>query len=95
MLGGSRGGSSLLDAEKFDATQSGKLASDDRGAAPGQTGRGGQAVVEKYGREHMAEIGRKGSHAVVRKYGLRFYSEIAARNKGVKKRRAKSDPQAV
>ncbi len=49
---------------------------------------GGNAVVEKYGREHMADLGKKGSRAVVRKYGLRFYSEIAARNKGVKKRRA-------
>lgn len=49
---------------------------------------GGQAVVEKYGRDHMANLGKKGSRAVVRKYGLRFYSEIAARNKGVKKRRA-------
>lgn len=86
----------MLDAEKFDAPQTGTHASDERGAAaPGQTGRGGQAVVEKYGREHMAAIGRKGSHAVVRKYGLRFYSEIAARNKGVKKRRAKNDPQAA
>lgn len=86
----------LLDAKKFDGPQSVGSASDDRAdAAPGQTGRGGQAVVEKYGREHMAAIGRKGSHAVVRKYGLRFYSEIAARNKGVKKRRAKNDPQAA
>lgn len=49
---------------------------------------GGEAVVAKYGRDHMAELGRKGSRAVVRKYGLRFYSEIAARNKGVKKRKA-------
>ena len=47
---------------------------------------GGQAVVAKYGREHMAELGRKGSRALVRKYGLKFYSEIAARNRGVKKR---------
>ena len=47
---------------------------------------GGKAVVAKYGREHMAELGRKGSRALVRKYGLRFYSEIAARNRGVKKR---------
>lgn len=57
--------------------------------------RGGQAVVDKYGKEHMAEIGRKGSKAVVKKYGLRFYSEIAARNKGVKKRRSvPAEPQA-
>ena len=49
--------------------------------------RGGQAVVEKYGREYMSKLGRRGSHAVIRRYGLRFYSEIAARNKGVKKRR--------
>jgi general stress protein YciG len=57
--------------------------------------RGGQAVVNKYGKEHMAEIGRKGSKAVVKKYGLRFYSEIAARNKGVKKRRGvPAEPQA-
>ena len=56
------------------------------GAEPARLG--GQAVVEKYGREHMASLGKKGSQAVVRKYGLRFYSEIAARNKGVKKRRA-------
>jgi hypothetical protein len=45
-------------------------------------------VVEKYGPEYMASLGRRGSRAVVRKYGLRFYSEIAARNKGVAKRRA-------
>jgi hypothetical protein len=57
--------------------------------------RGGKAVVDKYGKEHMAEIGRKGSKAVVKKYGLRFYSEIAARNKGVKKRRSTPvEPQA-
>ena len=49
--------------------------------------RGGQAVVQKYGKEHMSALGKRGSHAVLRKYGLRFYSEIAARNKGVKKRR--------
>jgi hypothetical protein len=49
--------------------------------------RGGQAVVEKYGRDYMAALGRRGSRAVVRRYGLRFYSEIAARNKGVKKQR--------
>jgi hypothetical protein len=48
--------------------------------------KGGQAVVEKYGREHMSQLGKQGSRAVVRKYGLRFYSEIAARNKGVPKR---------
>lgn len=53
-----------------------------RGGSPG-----GKAVVEKYGKDHMAAIGRKGSRAVVKKYGLRFYSEIAARNKGVKKNR--------
>lgn len=65
------------------------------GTAPAVGSRGGQAVVDKYGKEHMAEIGRKGSKAVVRKYGLRFYSEIAARNKGVKKRRvAPTEPQA-
>lgn len=52
---------------------------------------GGEAVVAKYGRDHMAELGRKGSRAVVRKYGLRFYSEIAARNKGVKKRKAQQE----
>lgn len=55
---------------------------------PAQAGQGGRAVVEKYGKDYMAELGRRGSQAVVRKYGLRFYSEIAARNKGVKKRRA-------
>jgi len=48
---------------------------------------GGKAVVEKYGPEHMARIGRAGTNALVRKYGLRYYSEIAARNRGVKKRR--------
>lgn len=64
-------------------------------AAPAIGSRGGQAVVDKYGKEHMAEIGRKGSKAVVKKYGLRFYSEIAARNKGVKKRRSgPTEPQA-
>ena len=62
---------------------------------PATGSRGGQAVVDKYGKEHMAEIGRKGSKAVVKKYGLRFYSEIAARNKGVKKRRTvPAEPQA-
>lgn len=54
---------------------------------PEQSSQGGRAVVEKYGTEHMATLGRKGSKAVIRKYGLRFYSEIAARNRGVKKRR--------
>lgn len=49
---------------------------------------GGQAVVRKYGKDYMANLGRKGSRAVVKKYGLRFYSEIAARNRGVRKRRA-------
>jgi hypothetical protein len=59
-----------------------------RGAhLPECASQGGRAVVEKYGREHMAKLGRKGSRAVVRKYGLRFFSEIAARNKGVKKQR--------
>ena len=50
--------------------------------------KGGKAVVEKYGREYMREIGGRGASAVTQKYGLRFYSEIAARNKGVKKRKA-------
>jgi len=53
----------------------------------GQAQKGGRAVVEKYGREHMREIGRKGARAVTDRYGLRFYSEIAARNKGVPKRK--------
>jgi hypothetical protein len=56
---------------------------------------GGRAVVEKYGKEHMAAIGRKGSRAVVKKYGLRFYSEIAARNKGVKKGRRRGPEPAT
>ena len=64
------------------------------GDGPAQASRGGRAVVDKYGKEHMAEIGRKGSRAVVRKYGLRFYSEIAARNKGVKKNRRLAEPAA-
>lgn len=60
-----------------------------RGAhLPDQASRGGQAVVEKYGRDYMSSLGKRGSRALVKKYGLRFYSEIAARNKGVKKRRA-------
>lgn len=64
-----------------------------RGAhLPEVASRGGQAVVSKYGSEHMANIGRKGSRAVIKKYGLRFYSEIAARNKGVRKRRAEEQP---
>ena len=54
---------------------------------PEQASPGGRAGGEKYGRDYMADRGRKGSRAVIRKYGLRFYSEIAARNKGVKKRR--------
>jgi hypothetical protein len=53
-----------------------------------RTSAGGRAVVEKLGREHMAELGRKGARSVARRYGLRFYSEIAARNKGVAKRKA-------
>jgi hypothetical protein len=53
-----------------------------------QAHKGGKAVVEKYGREYMREIGGRGASAVAQKYGLRFYSEIAARNKGVKKRKA-------
>ncbi len=48
---------------------------------------GGQAVVEKYGREYMSALGKRGSRAVIRKYGLKYFSEIAARNKGVPKRR--------
>lgn len=56
----------------------------------GQARKGGQAVVEKYGREHMREIGRRGARAVAYRYGLRFYSEIAARNKGVPKRKTGS-----
>ncbi|MBM3460436.1 MAG: hypothetical protein FJX77_18095, partial [Armatimonadetes bacterium] len=55
---------------------------------------GGQAVVQKYGREYMSELGKRGSRAVIRKYGLRYFSEIAARNKGVKKRR-KKQPEAA
>lgn len=69
-------------------TATGGAAEEERPASS----RGGQAVVEKYGKEHMAALGKRGSHAVMRKYGLRFYSEIAARNKGVKKRR-KSDSE--
>jgi hypothetical protein len=53
-----------------------------------QAHKGGKAVVQKYGREYMREIGGRGASAVAQKYGLRFYSEIAARNKGVKKRKA-------
>ena len=49
--------------------------------------KGGRAVVEKYGAEHMRTIGLRGASAVAAKYGLRHYSEIAARNRGVKKRR--------
>jgi hypothetical protein len=81
-----RAGGAAVPADGEDAAAS------RRGAhLPEQASRGGRAVVEKYGNEHMATIGRKGSRAVVKKYGLRFYSEIAARNKGVKKRR-ESEP---
>lgn len=79
----------MLEAEQFDGPVAESRKLDDRTAdAPASTSRGGKAVVEKYGKEHMATIGRKGSNAVVKKYGLRFYSEIAGRNKGVKKRRS-------
>ena len=53
----------------------------------GNAAKGGRAVVEKYGREHMSTIGSRGASAVAAKYGLRHYSEIAARNRGIKKRR--------
>lgn len=33
--------------------------------------KGGNAVVEKYGREHMAEIGRRGAEALHRKYAMK------------------------
>lgn len=56
----------------------------------GHARRGGRAVVEKYGREHMRELGRRGARAVTDRYGLRFYSEIAARNKGVPKKKTGS-----
>jgi hypothetical protein len=81
-----------------EVIQRGQGVEDDFGEAAGrgahlpeQASQGGRAVVEKYGRDYMADIGRKGSQAVIRKYGLRFYSEIAARNKGVKKRRQADD----
>jgi hypothetical protein len=60
-----------------------------RGAhLPKYAKKGGEAVVEKYGVDHMRKIGGRGASKVAEKYGLRFYSEIAARNKGVKKRKA-------
>ena len=49
--------------------------------------KGGRAVVEKYGADHMRAIGQRGASAVVAKYGLRHYSRIAARNRGIKKKR--------
>lgn len=73
----------LEKAEETTATGGG------RGAhLPKYAKKGGQAVVEKYGVEHMRQIGGRGASKVAEKYGLRFYSEIAARNKGVKKRKA-------
>jgi uncharacterized protein len=86
----------MLDRRSTAASsgESGAEAAESRRGAhlPEVASRGGQAVVSKYGPEHMASIGRKGSRAVIKKYGLRFYSEIAARNKGVRKRRADEQP---
>jgi hypothetical protein len=90
MTFGKRGGFRLAEQErqtrpKADAPEGGSR----RGAhLAEQAHKGGKAVVEKYGREYMREIGGRGASAVAQKYGLRFYSEIAARNKGVKKRKA-------
>jgi len=39
---------------------------------------GGQAVVRKYGRSHMAKIGSLGGNAVVDKYGTNFLSLIGS-----------------
>jgi len=82
------------ETEPHGAPGAAETARDSRRGAhlPSHAGDGGRAVVEKYGREYMADLGRKGSRAVVKKYGLRFYSEIAARNKGVRKRR-RLEPQ--
>jgi hypothetical protein len=60
----------------------------DNASSSANNSAGGRALVEKHGRAHMAELGRKGAQSVARRYGLRFYSEIAARNKGVRKHRA-------
>jgi hypothetical protein len=58
-----------------------------RGAhLPAVASQGGRAVVQKYGSEHMARIGRLGAQRVADKYGPGVYAEMGARNKGIKKR---------
>lgn len=81
----------IAEAEADSTASAGSSAAGECAAVP-PAQRGGNAVVEKYGREYMANLGRKGSQSVIRRYGLRFYSEIAARNKGVKKRRKAAGP---
>jgi hypothetical protein len=51
---------------------------------------GGTALYEKYGAEHMRQMGAKGSATIKHKYGLRFYSEIARRKRGAKQRESGS-----
>ena len=73
--------------EATETTQTTETKSGRGAHLPKYAKKGGDAVVEKYGVEHMRRIGGRGASKVAEKYGLRFYSEIAARNKGVKKRK--------
>lgn len=55
---------------------------------------GGRAVVEKYGPDYMASLGKRGAKSMVEKYGEGVYAQLGARNKGVKKRRRTSGTEA-
>lgn len=53
---------------------------------------GGNALKEKYGKEHFSKLGVKGSKAVLKKYGQDFYLNLA--KKGLEARRIKAETKA-
>jgi uncharacterized protein len=57
---------------------------DPRSVAAGK--KGGDAVRDKYGTEHLKTIGRKGGKRTLEIYGYEFYSDIATENTGAQKK---------
>jgi hypothetical protein len=73
------------------ASETGAQGAPPRPHLPEAARRGGQAVVEKYGREYMATLGKRGAQSLTEKYGPEVFARMGARNRGVRKRRRRAE----
>lgn len=55
--------------------------------------RGGEAVKEKYGREHYRRIGKKGHQKLIEKYGPDYFTKILPARAAEARARRKAEKQ--